>query len=80
MVEFLLRDRFPEPNSEEYDYLVKLDINGESKKDILIEIDNFIKSIEEYDDCVTSYLKAFLESKNIRFKIKRLYDIDCIYY
>lgn len=82
MVVFLLRDNYPEPNCEEYDYLVKMDITGTdySKEEILEEIRKFIEGIPQYDVPVTEYLTSFLNNRNIKFKITRFCDADTIYY
>ncbi len=77
MIIFLLRDSTPEPNCEEYDYVVTL--NYDEKK-ILEEIDNYIRTIKEYDFPVTVYLRNFLVDKNIEFTIKSFRNMDTIYY
>lgn len=82
MIEFLLEDNYPEPNCEEYNYLVKINIDNTdyTREKILDEIDNFINSIEEYEVCVTEYLEKFLDDKNLEYEIKAIRDLDKIYY
>lgn len=82
MIEFLLEDNFPEPNCEEYNYLVKVDISNTdyTKEKILDEIDDFISSIEEYDMCVSEYLEEFLNDKKLEHEIISISDLDKIYY
>ena len=82
MIEFLLKDNYSEPNCEEYNYLVKINIDNTdyNRKQILDEIDNFINSIEEYEVCVTEYLEKFLDDKNLEYEIISIRDLDTIIY
>lgn len=82
MIIFLLRDGTPEPNCEEYDYVVTLAVENTlyNREKILKEIDDYIKSITEYENCVTEYLADYLESRHIAFTIKSFRDMDTIYY
>lgn len=80
MTEFILKDNYQEPNGEKYDYLVKLYDTDLLHYDIIKEIREFICNIEAYEDCVTAYLKDFLDNKGIKYEIIPIKDITTIEY